>query len=89
MNHILSTKNEDETHALGQDKLNSATTTQRTPNQLPSPATQHDHTQNEKVKCQWSIRREQHKPEKGWCPTRRRQNKEEENQYDQGTEMGG
>ena len=38
--HIFSTQNEDETNRLGQDKQNSAPSTQRTSNQSPFPATQ-------------------------------------------------
>ena len=40
------------------------------------------------AKTQYSIRREQHKPEKRQCLARRRQNKEEKNQYDRGMEIG-
>ena len=36
--HILSTQSEDETNTLGQEEPNSAPTTQRTSNQLPSLA---------------------------------------------------
>ena len=37
---ILSTQNEDEADTLGQDELNSVSTTQRISNQSPSPVTQ-------------------------------------------------
>ena len=43
---ILSTQNEDETNTLGQDEPNSASTTQRTSNQSPSPDNQHTSNQS-------------------------------------------
>ena len=44
--HIFSTQNEDETNCLGQDKPNSAPSTQRTSNQSPFPATQRASSQS-------------------------------------------
>ena len=38
-----------------------------------------DQRQNGKEEGQYSIQREQHRPEKGQCPPRRRQNKEGKN----------
>ena len=48
-----------------------------------------DQRKNEKEKGQCSIRREQHKPKIGQCPTSRRPDKEVKNQYDRGLEMEG
>ena len=48
----------------------------------------HDLRQNKSEKGQGCIWREKHKAEKGQCPTRQRQNKEEKNRYHWGMEMG-